>query len=68
MFFRRKGRLNKTIENNLWELITNLKDEWMRNKTLVEKAVEPSEELLYYYKLAEVKYFYMVREAKIRQK
>lgn len=66
MFFRRKGKLRRDTNQKLWDSLNELKEEWMRNKELVEKSIEPSVELLNDLKVSEAKYFYLVREAKIR--
>lgn len=66
MFFRQKGKLRKVTDQKLWNSLSELKAEWMNNKIIIEKSVEPSEELLNYLKISEAKYFYLVREAKIR--
>lgn len=66
MFFRRKGKLRRDTDQKLWDSLNELKEEWMRNKVLVEKSIEPSVELLNDLKISEAKYFYLVREAKIR--
>lgn len=66
MLFRKKGRLRRDTNKNLLILLEQLKQEWMKNKQLVEKSVEPSDELLHYVKVSEVKYFYLVREVRKR--
>ncbi|EKN68750.1 YaaL family protein [Schinkia azotoformans] len=66
MFFRRKGKLRRETDQKLWNSLNELKDEWMRNKVLVEKSIDPSVHLLNELKISEAKYFYLVREAKFR--
>lgn len=66
MFFRRKGKLRRETDQKLWNSLNELKDEWMRNKVLVEKSIDPSVYLLNELKISEAKYFYLVREAKFR--
>lgn len=67
MFFRRKGWLRKEYNERLMKALLQLKEDWNRQKDLVEKSVEPSPEVLYDLKLAEAKYFFLLREAKQRQ-
>ncbi|WP_017756823.1 YaaL family protein [Calidifontibacillus oryziterrae] len=67
MIFHKKGRLKKVTDRKLWDSLTQLKEEWMNNKTIIEKSVEPSDELLLHLKVSEVKYFYLLKEAKIRK-
>lgn len=66
MFFRRKGKLRRETDQKLWNSLNDLKEEWMRNKLLVEKSIDPSVHLLNDLKTSEAKYFYLVREAKVR--
>lgn len=66
MFFRRKGWLRKEFNERLIQDLFQLKDRWNRQKRLVEKSVEPSPEVLYELKLAEAKYFFLLKEAKKR--
>jgi hypothetical protein len=66
MFFRRKGRLRREFDENLLDVLDCLKNEWARQKALVDKSVEPSLEVLAHLYLAEAKYFYVLKEAKKR--
>ncbi|MGD6819151.1 YaaL family protein [Metabacillus sp. 84] len=67
MLFKRKGRLRQDFNQQLIELLMKNKSEWNRQKQLVEKSVEPSEEVLFELKVAESKYFFLLREAKNRK-
>jgi hypothetical protein len=67
MFFRRKGYLRREYDEKLVNLLEELKQEWLRQKRIVEQSLEPSEEVLCHLQIAEAKYFYMLREAKKRQ-
>lgn len=67
MFFSRKGKLRQEKDQKLMSLIYQLKDDWTNNKQVVQKSVEPSDELMYDYYLSEALYFYSVREAKARK-
>jgi hypothetical protein len=66
MFFSRKGRLKKSGDQQLLKSLDELKSLWMHQKDIVERSVEPSEEVLYKLKLAEAKYFFLLKEAKKR--
>lgn len=57
----------KDVDNRLLEEIFRLKDEWTQIKVIIEKSVEPSETGLYDLKVAETKYFYLLREARHRK-
>lgn len=61
-----KKMKKKEVDERLLQEIYRLKDEWMRLKEIIEKSVEPSETGQYDLKLAEVKYFYLLREARHR--
>ncbi|UOY91395.1 YaaL family protein [Ectobacillus sp. JY-23] len=67
MIFRRKGHIRRQYDRKFIELLEELKQEWMRQKRIVEQSLEPSEEVLCHLQLAEVKYFYALREAKLRK-
>ena len=44
-----------------------LKKNWFNQKSLLERSVDPSEEAIITSKIAEVKYFYLFKEAKKRK-
>ncbi len=67
MFWRRKGWLKKQFNQKLIDELEAMRDEWMKQKNLVEKSVEPSEEVLVDLKITEAKYFFLIREAKRRR-
>jgi len=67
LIFRRKGWLRKEFNERLIEDLLQLKEQWNRQKKLVEKSVEPSPEVLYELKIAEAKYFFLLKEAKKRR-
>lgn len=48
------------------EELEQLKWNWHNQKSLLEKSVDPSEEVIAQARLAEVKYFYLFREVKRR--
>jgi hypothetical protein len=66
MFFRRKGKLRKEFDEKLLQQLDRLRKEWNSQKMLVEKSLEPSADILSEAKLAELKYFFLIREAKSR--
>ncbi|MCY8977868.1 YaaL family protein [Bacillus atrophaeus] len=66
MGFLRKKKLRKEFDEKLIEQLFKQKEEWGRQKRLVEKSVEPSAEVLNELKMAEAKYFFYLREAKQR--
>ncbi|WML58250.1 YaaL family protein [Neobacillus sp. PS2-9] len=66
MFFRRKGRLRKEYDEKLLIQLNRLKEHWQQEKQLLEKSFDPSEEVICQTKIAEVKYIFLLREAKQR--
>ncbi|MBA2876923.1 YaaL family protein [Thermaerobacillus caldiproteolyticus] len=67
MFWRRKGWLRKQFNEKLINELQAMRDEWMEQKNLIEKSVEPSEEVVISLKITEAKYFFLIREAKRRR-
>lgn len=65
MGFLRKKTLRREFDEKLTEQLFKQKEEWNRQKKLVEKSLEPSAEVLYELKVAEAKYF-LLKEAKQR--
>ena len=66
MGFLRKKTLRREFDEKLTKQLFKQKEEWNRQKKLVEKSLEPSAEVLYELKVAEAKYFFYLREAKQR--
>ncbi|KOR81277.1 hypothetical protein AM232_24740 [Bacillus sp. FJAT-21352] len=66
MFFRKKKKLRNEFNDSLIEELEQLKWNWHNQKALLEKSVDPSEEVIAQTRLAEVKYFYLFREVKRR--
>jgi hypothetical protein len=66
IFFRRKGWLKKSGDDELLYLMRDLMDGWQTRKSIVENSVEPSDQVEYELRLAKAKYFYLLKEAKIR--
>ncbi|MDO7348447.1 YaaL family protein [Bacillus stercoris] len=66
MGFLRKKTLRREFDEKLIEQLFKQREEWNRQKKLVEKSLEPSAEVLYELKVAEAKYFFYLREAKQR--
>ncbi len=67
MFFRRKHRLRNDHDTELIQQLETLKKNWFNQKSLLERSVDPSEEAIVAKKIAEVKYFYLFKEAKRRK-
>jgi hypothetical protein len=67
MFFRRKGRLRKEYDEKLLMQLQRFKNDWQQEKQLLEKSFDPSEEVICQTKIAEVKYIFLLIEAKQRK-
>ncbi|MCZ0756992.1 YaaL family protein [Anoxybacillus sp. J5B_2022] len=67
MFWRRKGWLKRQFDQRLVEQLEAMRNEWMKQKDLIEKSIEPSEDVLMDAKITEAKYFFLIREAKRRR-
>jgi len=66
MFFRRKGQLRKEYDERLITQITKFKEHWQREKQLLERSFDPSDEVICLTKVAEAKYIFLLKEAKHR--
>ena len=66
MFFQKKGKLRKDYDDKLIVLLEKVKNEWLRQKRMVEQSVEPSQDVICSLKIAEAKYFFLLKEAKRR--
>lgn len=66
MFFRKKKRLRNDYDEALIGELEKLKRNWHNQKSLLERSVDPSVEVIAQTRLAEVKYFYLFREVKRR--
>ncbi|HEY4553519.1 MAG TPA: YaaL family protein [Bacillaceae bacterium] len=64
MFQRKK--LRKEYDRKLIELMESTKEEWLDQKRLYEMSYEPDDDLQCRALMAKAKYFYLFREAKIR--
>ncbi|PJN91507.1 YaaL family protein [Bacillus sp. mrc49] len=66
MFFRKKKKLRNEFNESLMKELEQLKWNWHNQKSLLEKSVDPSTEVIAQARLAEVKYFYLFKEVKRR--
>ncbi|WP_245830999.1 YaaL family protein [Sediminibacillus massiliensis] len=66
MFRSRKLR-KKDVDRQLLNDIYQSKEEWRSIKSIIEKSVEPTERGRFDLAVAEVKYFYLLREARQRK-
>ncbi|MEH7109810.1 MULTISPECIES: YaaL family protein [Bacillaceae] len=66
MFFRRNGKLRKEYNEKLIAKLNKFKQDWQQEKSLLEKSLDPSEEVICQTKIAEAKYILLLKEAKER--
>ncbi|MED3562814.1 YaaL family protein [Bacillus xiapuensis] len=66
MFFRRKGWIRKEFDEKLLTQLSKFKENSQQQKILLEKCFDPSDEVICQTKIAEAKYFFLIREAKQR--
>lgn len=66
MFFRKKDRIKKQYDAKLMETTEDCKNRWAKQKSLVDKSVDPSEEVICQLKIAEAKYLFLLREVRNR--
>ncbi|EIT83791.1 hypothetical protein A374_18614 [Fictibacillus macauensis ZFHKF-1] len=67
MFNSRKKRLRKAGDQELIETLQRVKDVWIYQKNLVERSMEPSEQVMFELNLAQAKYLFLLKEAKKRK-
>ncbi|WP_043929627.1 YaaL family protein [Bacillus sp. EB01] len=67
MLFRRKGRLRAESNEKFLNLLNELRADWRQQKDLLNISFDPSEEVICQTKLAEARYFLLLKEAKYRK-
>ena len=66
MFFKRKGWLRKEFDEKLLTQLQEYKEHWQEKKQLLDKSFDPSEEAICQTKIAQAKYFFLLKKAKER--
>ncbi|GIN42411.1 MULTISPECIES: YaaL family protein [Heyndrickxia] len=64
--FNKKLKLRNEYDQKLIDLMTKTRENWIQQKSLVDLSFEYNEELMFQKKVAEMKYFFLFREAKAR--
>ncbi|MCL1632243.1 YaaL family protein [Sporolactobacillus sp. CPB3-1] len=64
MFGRNKGALRKEVNDSLLNLLEQCKNKWMTKKKVIDASIDPSDEVMHQLKLAEAKYFYLLKEVR----
>jgi Protein of unknown function (DUF2508) len=65
-FFRKKGKLRREFDEKLVEKLHDYKDMYLSQVELMDRSVDPPEELLTHVKLSQAKYYFLLKEAKAR--
>ena len=61
MLFRRKGKLRKEFDEKLLIQFSNMKKDWLNDKSLLDKSFDPSDEVICAARLTEAKYFFLFK-------
>lgn len=67
MLFRKKKSLKSTYDHSLLQTMQQLKEEWKHQERLEELTKEDTEAAYMERQLSKAKYFYLFKEAKVRQ-
>ncbi|TSB44647.1 YaaL family protein [Alkalicoccobacillus porphyridii] len=67
MFFRKRGKLRREENDQLFYHIETLKERYDLQRQLIEHSVDPSDDVISRMKLSEAKYSFLLREARIRK-
>ncbi|MEH7402554.1 MULTISPECIES: YaaL family protein [Bacillaceae] len=65
-FFRKKGKIRKEFDEKLVDRLLDYKDIYLSQVELMERSVDPPDDLLIHVKLYQAKYFFLLKEAKAR--
>lgn len=66
MLFKRKGTLKKQYDQLLLSQIETMRTKWKNEKHIWDKSLDINNELSQKVRLAELKYFYLLKEARAR--
>jgi hypothetical protein len=68
MFFERKNiKLAKRVNKELIETVKDLKKEYYMKKSIIENSIEPSQTIIRENKILEAKYFFFIKQLKLRK-
>ena len=62
MFFQKKGKLRKEYDDKLIVLLEKVKNEWLRQKRMVEQSVEPSQDVLLFFENSRGEIFLLAKK------
>ncbi|QQK74242.1 YaaL family protein [Salicibibacter cibarius] len=61
----KKQKIRKREEARLYQLIDRQKQKYFRQKSLLERSIDPSEDVRLQLKMEEAKYRFLLREARL---
>lgn len=61
----KKGRVRRRVNQSLLETTERLREDWLRQKRAVENSIDPDETVLYELRLAEARYLFLLKEARV---
>lgn len=64
MLFRKKGRIREQLNDQLLLTLNDCKEQWYQQKHLIDRSIDPSQEVICQLKMAELKYLFLLKEAK----
>ncbi|WP_062350919.1 YaaL family protein [Bacillus kwashiorkori] len=67
MFFRKRKSLKKEYDLKLLLQMEQFKKQWQNEQNITERSINVTEDLRQQLKMAEIKYFYLFKEAKTRK-
>ncbi|WP_332699146.1 YaaL family protein [Halalkalibacter lacteus] len=67
MLFGKKQKLRKMENARLFQHLEEQKQKLDSGKQLIERSIDPSEEVIYHMKVTEVIYSFLLREARERR-
>lgn len=66
MLFKRKGKIKKEYDQLLLSQIDKMRSKWITQKNIWDKSFDINEDLEQKVKISKLKYYYLFKEAKIR--
>lgn len=66
MLFKKKGKIREDEDRRLVRHIEALKETLTNQSQLIKSSVDPSEEFILRLKITEAKYFFLLKEARMR--
>jgi hypothetical protein len=66
VFFKKKNKLKEQFDMKLIETVKRVKKEYYQKKHILEQSIEPSQSILMEFSILEAKYFFLIKQLKIR--